>query len=137
MKKTKRFAGGGSGSMVPKELAEEDSALDSVDYDKVKGLEAVTGLDKKSSTRAGRELSDEDRQANTKRIANIGLTAATLGRLGRAGPAIIKGAKAGIKGTKAGANKFYDVIGMKSGGSVASKRADGIAQRGKTKGRMC
>ena len=27
-------------------------------------------------------------------------------------------------------------VGMKKGGSVASRRADGIAQRGKTKGRM-
>ena len=27
--------------------------------------------------------------------------------------------------------------GMKSGGMTASKRADGIAQRGKTRGKMC
>ena len=28
-------------------------------------------------------------------------------------------------------------MGMKSGGMTASKRADGIAQRGKTRGKMC
>ena len=33
--------------------------------------------------------------------------------------------------------KIREVTGMKKGGMTASKRADGIAQRGKTKGRMC
>jgi hypothetical protein len=28
-------------------------------------------------------------------------------------------------------------MGMKSGGMTASRRADGIAQRGKTRGKMC
>jgi hypothetical protein len=167
MKKTKRFAaGGGSGSMVPRDLAEEDSSLD-VNYDKLKDLKAVTGLDKKLSTRAGRELTDEQRQKNTERIADIGLTAAAFGG---AGPTIGKGAKAGAKAlydhliptpqpkidwtrhpfkntektTGKGRNSmsgddFSKVNFLKKGGSVgsASKRADGIAQRGKTKGRMC
>ena len=152
MKKNKRFAaGGGSGSMVPRDLAEEDSSLD-VNYDKLKDLKAVTGLDKKLSTRAGRELTDEQRQKNTERIADIGLTAAASGGVG---PTIGKGAKAGAKAlydfliptpksTGKGRNSmsgddFSKVNFLKKGGSVgsASKRADGIAQRGKTKGRMC
>jgi hypothetical protein len=34
--------------------------------------------------------------------------------------------------------KVHEDRGLKKGGKVsASKRADGIAQRGKTKGRMC
>ena len=32
--------------------------------------------------------------------------------------------------------RFRSSLGMKSGGMTASKRADGIARRGKTKGRM-
>jgi len=43
---------------------------------------AVTGLNKKLSTRAGRELTDEQRERNTERVADIGLAAATMGRLG-------------------------------------------------------
>ena len=44
----------------------------------------------------------------------------------------------GIK-KKSDENKFMGSTGMKSGGSVssASKRADGIATKGKTRGRMC
>jgi hypothetical protein len=44
----------------------------------------------------------------------------------------------GIK-KKTDENKFMGSIGMKSGGSVssASKRADGIAIKGKTRGKMC
>ena len=37
---------------------------------------------------------------------------------------------------KADTNKFMGSTGLKSGGSVSS-RADGIAQRGKTRGKMC
>ena len=33
--------------------------------------------------------------------------------------------------------KIRSAVGMAKGGMTASKRADGIAQRGKTKGRMC
>ena len=47
-----------------------------------------------------------------------------------------------IKGTMESAGRSYDnpfAKRMKSGGKVssASSRADGIAQRGKTKGRIC
>ena len=40
---------------------------------------------------------------------------------------------------KSDQNKFMGSTGLKSGGSVssASKRADGIAQKGKTRGKMC
>lgn len=37
---------------------------------------------------------------------------------------------------KSGVEKIRGVIGMKKGGS-ASSRADGIAQKGKTRGKMC
>ncbi len=33
--------------------------------------------------------------------------------------------------------KIRSAVGMSKGGMTASNRADGIAQRGKTKGRMC
>jgi hypothetical protein len=56
-------------------------------------------------------------------------------------PPLVKVGKA-IKGTMEAAGRSYDnpfAKRMKSGGKVssASSRADGIAQRGKTKGRIC
>jgi len=45
---------------------------------------AVTGLNKKSSTRAGRELTDEDRERITR---NVGITGATTAAAALAGPA--------------------------------------------------
>ena len=33
--------------------------------------------------------------------------------------------------------RIRSAVGMKNGGMTASKRADGIAQRGKTRGKMC
>ena len=56
-------------------------------------------------------------------------------------PPLVKIGKA-IKGTMESAGRSYDnpfAKRMKSGGKVssASSRADGIAQRGKTRGRMC
>lgn len=42
-----------------------------------------------------------------------------------------------LKSTKSETgNAFMGALGMKKGGSVASRRADGIASKGKTKGRM-
>ena len=151
MKKTKRFDdGGGVGKIVPRDLAEEDSSLN-VNYDKLKDLKAVTGLDKKLSTRAGRELTDEQRQKNTERIADIGLTAAAFGG---AGPTIGKGAKTGAKAlhdfliptpksigkgrNSMSGDDFSKVNFLKKGGSVgsASSRADGCCVKGKTRGKM-
>jgi hypothetical protein len=43
---------------------------------------AATGMNKKLTTRAGRELTDEQRERNTERVGDIGLAAATMGRLG-------------------------------------------------------
>jgi hypothetical protein len=47
--------------------------------------------------------------------------------------------KALIKGAKEGIGKSLKALGMKKGGSVssASKRADGIATKGKTRGKIC
>jgi len=183
---------------------------------------AVTGLNKKSSTRAGRELSDEDRKRITRNVGIMGATAAAaliapaaapfvragLGRLmakeaasklntvpmakqlsgpsstkmlgGPSTPKLLPGprgetklltsnvSKASAENSPAieqamtgrsmssGAIKrqserdlmdnyrrgksFGDRdIGYKSGGSVssASSRGDGIAQRGKTRGKVC
>lgn len=64
--------------------------------------------------------------------------AETLGKIGAAAGGrdrSIAGLMAGLQGGALGSAAG----GMKKGGKVvsASKRADGIAQRGKTKGRMC
>jgi hypothetical protein len=149
MKKTKRFDdGGGVGKIVPRDLAEEDSSLN-VNYDKLKGLKAVTGLDKKSSTRAGRELSDEDRQANTERIADmaskIPMVAAgslAIPRMTQAGLTAAKLAEQYILPSPRGFSNSKTLMNesrnYKKGGKVssASSRGDGIAQRGKTRGKM-
>lgn len=151
MKKAKRFDEGGNvGKFVPRDLAEEDSSLD-VNYDKLKDLKAVTGLDKKSSTRAGRELSDEDRQANTERIADmaskIPMVAAgslAIPRMTQAGLTAAKLAEQYIlpsprgMSSKEPKNLMDESRGYKKGGKVssASSRGDGIAQRGKTRGKM-
>ena len=41
-----------------------------------------------------------------------------------------------LKSTKSETGNAFMGVGMKKGGSVASRRADGIASKGKTKGRM-
>jgi len=41
-----------------------------------------------------------------------------------------------LKSTKSETGNAFMGVGMKKGGSVASRRADGIATKGKTKGRM-
>jgi hypothetical protein len=114
-------------------------------------LSAVTGLDKKSSTRAGRELSDEDRQANTERIADMAskipmVSAGSLAipRMTQAGLTAAKLAEQYIlpsprgMSSKEPKNLMDESRGYKKGGKVssASSRGDGIAQRGKTRGKM-
>jgi hypothetical protein len=114
-------------------------------------LSAVTGLDKKLSTRAGRELSDEDRQANTERIADmaskIPMVAAgslAIPRMTQAGLTAAKLAEQYIlpsprgMSSKEPKNLMDESRGYKKGGKVssASSRGDGIAQRGKTRGKM-
>jgi len=163
---------------------------------------AVTGLNKKSSTRAGRELSDEARERITKNVGIGGATAASALIAPAAAPFVRAGlgrlmAKEAVKSTPAlEAQAFKDMMlkrgdavkkmfeeqkaaraaqraaakeakgkeieayvrgkpesigdmnmGYKKGGKIkkyakggmvsASSRGDGIAQRGKTRGKVC
>jgi hypothetical protein len=121
MKKIKRFAGGGSGSIVPRDLAEEDSSLD-VNYDKVPGLGAATGR--------ARENTVIPKSAG---IAERPMPSKPTPPRSRSDLSAVTGLDKKLS-TRVGRERA-----MKSGGSVgsASKRADGIAQRGKTKGKVC
>lgn len=156
---------------------------------------AVTGLNKKSSTRAGRDLSDEDRERITR---NVGITGAMTAASALAGPAapFVRAGLGRSMGLKAApaleAQAFKDMMlkrgdavkkmfeeqkaaraaqraatkaerdairesrgitqgpknmGYNKGGKIkkyakggmvsASSRGDGIAQRGKTRGKVC
>lgn len=114
-------------------------------------LSAVTGLDKKSSTRAGRELTDEQREKNTERIAEMALKipmvaagSLAIPTMANAGLTTAKLAEQYIlpsprgMSSKEPKNLMDESRGYKKGGKVssASSRGDGIAQRGKTRGKM-
>ena len=94
--------------------------------------------------------SEEQKQRNAERFADTAMTGigAAMGA-GAIGAGVRAGAKEAARnimrnkqremfGSTSAARKFAEAGGMKKGGSVssASKRADGIAQRGKTKGRV-
>lgn len=77
--KTRSFTPPVSSESVAKEVDDRNELRNRPKED---NTSAVTGLNKKSSTRAGRELTDEQRERNTERVGDIGLAAATMGRLG-------------------------------------------------------
>ena len=81
-------------------------------------------------------VADIDRQQNEEDLANLNKYVVEPAK------AAYKKVKEGIMGTEA-QNKYYEdkekaskAKKMSKGGS-ASSRADGIAQRGKTRGKMC
>ena len=81
----------------------------------------------------GRIIGDTETQKNQKGYANYEAENAKKQREMETKDAKFK------ESIKQGVEKVRGVLGMKSGGKVssASTRADGIAQRGKTRGKIC
>jgi len=112
--------------MTPEDVAEEKAAK--------KATDAYNKAMPEADTTFG-ELADYHKRGR------LGFTRAEVDRI-RAGEAGAKARKAGFTSaeTEGGAALMYrNPTGKKmaSGGMTASKRADGIAQRGKTRGKMC
>jgi len=130
MKKVKKMALGGIGAAVgsPANQAKQQAmAAGAANQAKQQAM----GMNKLAGAGA----------ALTQNIGALGKVAGGQQGLGSA----MSGPKTGL-GTAMGMNKLAGAgaalgkkLGMKSGGAVgsASKRADGIAAKGKTKGRMC
>jgi hypothetical protein len=62
---------------------------------------------------------------------------ATASREARRRSAMVDKANAGVPERRSNVDVAKERLGMKKGGKTASARADGIAQRGKTRGKMC
>jgi hypothetical protein len=98
---------------------------------KEKEMEAASSVMKRGqagSSDSGRNPSLDrlmaDREANASREA-------------RRRSAMVDKANAGVPERRSNVDVAKERLGMKKGGKTASARADGIAQRGKTRGKMC
>ena len=93
-----------------------------------------------SDLRGGAKKSVEDAQDRAAkrtaiRAAGAGATAATINAA--TGDDTPSGTEDNTAPSTSGIGAIISGKGMAKGGMTASRRADGIAQRGKTKGRMC
>jgi len=148
MEKTKRFDdGGGVGKIVPEDLDERKQSSKNVYSD---GTNKIVPGDSAERKQVSKNVYNEsvknyqnELRLDPKEENPVGYSMRkffdTVGDKVRSLGKAVGSNKMTSLDDKAQMQARKDVKGYKKGGSVgsASKRADGIAQRGKTKGRMC
>jgi hypothetical protein len=135
-------------SRSPSMSESPENAITGAAFDrrKLTGAGSYSKLDEDARSGAkGRDMTDrESKAASAAGLAAIMIPAGRVAKgayeVGKAAKRIrdVSRARQDMFGSDKAARKYAEAGGMKKGGSVgsASRRADGIASRGKTKGRM-
>ena len=160
MAKTKRYADGGemeeesfveagSGPMTTEDSAmfEKEPEVPSSSKPKVKPKAAPKGVPRESKEKqdmrimqdivAKKKAKDDERNAMLRRGQEM--MASNYRSRGTGSPAAPRASASASRRPMSAGNVPFETFTFASGGKVssASKRADGIAQKGKTRGKMC